>query len=400
MKNFSYALLCLIFYTSIYAQVTFEKGYFITNDSTKTECLIKNVDWSYNPIEFEYKIAETDPSTTIKMVNVMEFGIYDFSKYIRAAVKIDKSSDNIARIDEYRSPRFVEDVLFLKVLIEGEASLYEYANRDINRFFYKVKEAPIDQLVYKKYQADRITIAENRQFQTQLFEQVNCNKTDLQLNKVNYNSYELIKYFTDYNQCKGSKFENMVGKQKRDGINLKFKPGISISNASMRNDFSNGGKDVNFPSAISHHISVECEFVLPFNRNTWSLFIDPSYQSYNGKTTALSSGPIYTTDTINITLNNIEFPLGIRRYFFLNPQSKLSLHAAYIIDWMLGSELKYDNNFLIKPAMRPRLCLGAAFAYKKWGIEARYYLNQNILPGINWESAYKKITASVTYQLF
>ena len=54
MKNL--LVISFLFYlTFSYSQITFEKGYFISNDGIKTECFIKNLDWRNNPTEFEYK---------------------------------------------------------------------------------------------------------------------------------------------------------------------------------------------------------------------------------------------------------------------------------------------------------------------------------------------------------
>jgi hypothetical protein len=398
-----FALLLLLSYnfSALFAQIRFEKGYFIDNDSSKTECLIKNVDWSYNPTEFEYKLQEKGEVQVAKIANVSEFGVYNFNKYIRAMVKIDKSSDNIARISDFRSPAFVDDMLFLKVLVEGAASLYEYQNRDINRFFYSLDQTNLEQLVFKLYQLDETTVGENREYQVQLYENTNCaNQANNYFERINYNSIELVKHFILYNQCKGGNFVNMTIKPKRESFNLKIKPGVSLSSLSIGSSFANGGKAIDFSSAMSHRLSVELEFVLPFNKNKWSLFTDPAYQTYTSNTTAPSSGPIITTDSIDINFSNIEFPLGLKHYFYLSTNTKLSLQAAYVIDAMLKSHLQYDNNFALEPVLRPRMCFGASFSYKKLGVEARYYLNQNILTNASWWSAYKKMTFSLFYQLF
>ena len=45
-----------------FAQISFEKGYFINNANQKTNCLIKNQDWKDNPTEFEYKLDENSES--------------------------------------------------------------------------------------------------------------------------------------------------------------------------------------------------------------------------------------------------------------------------------------------------------------------------------------------------
>lgn len=38
----------------------FEKGFYIENNGKRVDCLIKNIDWLYNPESFEYKLNEND----------------------------------------------------------------------------------------------------------------------------------------------------------------------------------------------------------------------------------------------------------------------------------------------------------------------------------------------------
>jgi len=55
---------------SIKAQIKYEKGYFISNNDSKTECLIYNMDWSINPVEFIYKSTEDAKPLTIGIQDV------------------------------------------------------------------------------------------------------------------------------------------------------------------------------------------------------------------------------------------------------------------------------------------------------------------------------------------
>ena len=50
--------LALLAFTASFSQITYQPGYFINNSGSKTECLIKNVAWKDNPVEFDYKLSE------------------------------------------------------------------------------------------------------------------------------------------------------------------------------------------------------------------------------------------------------------------------------------------------------------------------------------------------------
>jgi hypothetical protein len=126
------------------AQTDYLKGYFIDNNNQKTDCLIKNIDWKNNPIEFDYKLNENDSSILKTIEEVKEFVINDNSKYLRATVDIDTSSDNIQNYTTEKDPVFINKTIFLKVLVEGSNNLYVYNNGDIPmRFFYSNKTNPI-----------------------------------------------------------------------------------------------------------------------------------------------------------------------------------------------------------------------------------------------------------------
>ncbi len=114
MKKLLLALFTLILSVNSSAQINFEKGYFINNSGDKTECLIKNIDWKNNPTEFLYKLLENDTPKTATIEMVKEFGINNISKYSRANVNIDRSSEMADKLSTNKSPVFNEEQLFLK----------------------------------------------------------------------------------------------------------------------------------------------------------------------------------------------------------------------------------------------------------------------------------------------
>ncbi len=182
-----------------YSQIIFENGYFIDESNNKIECLIKNVDWKNNPTEFEYKFSQNDTVHKATFKTVKEFGIYNVSKYIRAKTNIDKSSEQIDKMSSERNPNFQEELLFLKVLIEGKASLFLYIDGNLTRFFYKLNDSEIQQLVYKRYLIDD-TILENNSFKQELFLKLKCEEIVLNdIKNLRYSNRDLEKLFIKYN---------------------------------------------------------------------------------------------------------------------------------------------------------------------------------------------------------
>lgn len=134
------ALLFSIFLSVFsFSQIKFEKGYFLTNEEQRVEALIKNVDWKNNPTTFTYKLHEGDDVKTGNVNTIRQFEIYGQSKYISAAVNIDRSTNSLANMSLSREPEYKLEKLFLKQIVTGAASLYSYADGNINRFFFPGK---------------------------------------------------------------------------------------------------------------------------------------------------------------------------------------------------------------------------------------------------------------------
>ena len=165
MKKQLLLLLCLVFTANAYTQIVFEKGYYINNADEKVECLIKNIDWRNNPTEFEYQLNENSEKKKVTIETVQEFGITGISKYVRSTVNIDRSSSDVHDLSDEKKPIFKEETLFLKVLIDGKANLYEYIDGSLSRYFYNKKNTPIEQLIHKNYQkTGTIVIGENSRY--------------------------------------------------------------------------------------------------------------------------------------------------------------------------------------------------------------------------------------------
>ena len=90
-----------------FAQIRFEKAYYIDNSDNRVECLIKNVDWKNNPDFFNYQLSENAEIKTATVKEVKVFEIYKQSKFVRSTVDFDKSSINIRNLFKKRMLYFM-----------------------------------------------------------------------------------------------------------------------------------------------------------------------------------------------------------------------------------------------------------------------------------------------------
>jgi hypothetical protein len=391
-----------------YSQISFEKGYFINNSGQKIDCLIKNIDWRNNPTNFKYKTSENSEPIDADITSVNEFGIQNKFKYIRKKVKIDKSSNNINNLSHDENPIFVEEIIFLKVLVESQASLYLYENDGIQRFFYnKNNSKDIEQLVYKKYFFSDDEVGTNTLFRNQLWNDLKCPTIGMdKLEQLEYKKGILIDFFIDFNKCNDLDFQNHDGKEKKDLFNLTLRTHIKNSSLSIQN-ISFDAPFMDFENKSGLGFGVEAEFILPYNKNKWAISIEPTYQNFKSEKISysnhVSGGKLKGT----VDYSSIELPTSLRYYLFLNKNSKFFINASYIFDFNLKSSIVFkraDNSNLYSLDIKSRNNLGFGIGYKlkdKYGLEMRYQTGRNILGNyVLWKSNYNTLSIIFGYSLF
>ncbi|WP_430814042.1 outer membrane beta-barrel protein [Carboxylicivirga sp. RSCT41] len=404
-KQLVIALITISFIKS-YSQISFENGYFIDESNKKIECLIKNIDWLDNPTEFMYKLSPNEEVQKATIHTVKEFVINDFCKYIRANTKIDRSIDHIDKIGFERNSTSKEELLFLKVLIEGRASLFLYEEGELSRLFYNLDDSEINQLVYKQYIHEG-KIKENNLFKQQLYLNLKCEEIGLNdIERLKYSKGNLIKLFVKYNECAGSNFINYAeSKQKNDLFNLTFRPGLNYNSLDIQNSLLPTIKP-DFGNNIGVRVGFEAEFILPFNMNKWAIIIEPTYQSF--KEEQPTEVPEHKVLKSKINYNSIELPIGLRHYFFLNDKSKLFVNASfYAYDIQINSSISllrsddYPTKEVEIESSR-NFALGAGYKLKdKYSLEIRYNSNRDILSKYNyWSSNYSSLYVILGLSLF
>lgn len=334
-----YILFLMLVFTGLNAQIKFESGYFIKSDGERVECLIRNSEWKDNPSEFEYRMAENAEIQKGDLKTVKEFGVYDVSKYLRAEVDLDRSSDNVADLNTNRNPKYERETLFLNVLIEGDASLYSYVSGNLFRFFYSMSDGEIKPLIYKRYLAindkGEQRIAKNEQYKSQLRTDLQC---DLALSdkirNLDYKSNILIGFFKEYNNCKNSEIVEFTGKGKTV-FHLSIRP--RMNSTSMRYvNRTDKSLDIPFENKTGFSAGIEIEMLLPFNKGKWAIYAEPSFISYKSDETVeykkVSGGIL----DVHAQYSALELGVGGRHYMYLSPESKLFLGFTYLMDFGVG----------------------------------------------------------------
>lgn len=407
MKKRILFLFITVLSLNCYSQISFEKGYYIDNTNQKINCLIKNIDWKNNPTEFEYQLSENSESKKTTIKSIKEFGIDNISKYVRSTVNIDRSSESINNLSNDKNPVFQEEELFLKVLVEGKATLYQYIDSNLKRFFYNKENSNIEQLIFKSYKTTDNNVGKNNKFKQQLWVDLKCPNFKMsKIENVQYKKNSLVRFFTEYSKCYNNELINFEPKQKRDIFNLTIRPRINSSSLTIPNSVFNS-RDIDFENKIGFGFGLEAEFILPFNKNKWAIAIEPTYQSFKSKKTTNVTNVSGGVLIASVDYSSIEVPVSLRHYFFLNNSSKIFINASYIFDLSSKSSIEFNRNDgsnlnSLEIETRNNLAMGIGYKQNdKYSLEVRYQTNREILGNYSfWSSEYKTLSIIFGYSLF
>lgn len=318
MKRIVSFLFGVMVSAAAFGQLKFVPAYFINNDGQRTDCEIKDVDWESNPTSFEYRTGQSEPSQ-LSINDVKEFGITNGSIYRRFTVGIDRTSDDPNNLTVSRTPDFKNETLFLRLLITGKGTLYEYFDHGLKRFFYQVNEGEVQQLIYLRFLGtaegrgghyETGYIESNNQYKQQLFNDLKCANLDQRdFANLKYERASLMKLFNRYNKCQGGESESIELEQQTSTTHITLRAGTA-SNGFRLVDATNG-TTTDLDKSLAFRVGVEIEIVMPFNKGLWSVVAEPDFQSYSSKN---ASG------TTQLDYKSLDLGVSLRRYLMLSDQ--------------------------------------------------------------------------------
>ena len=247
------------------------------------------------------------------------------------------------------------------MLIEGEATLYEYRDGDIFRYFYTLNHLPIEQLVYKKYFKEETTLknkfeenksytkfASNKDFQKQLWTNLHIeNVTMDKILKKEYNRKDLTNYFIEYNTSKKSNFTDYKSREAIGTVNFKLIAGVDKSGLE---DYENSQEKIEYvANKYFPKYGAEIEYISSYNRNKWSVFVDLTYQSYKYDLTVtnLTSSYAFFENTHKYSFSESWYSVnaGLRYYMYLNDNSSIFIDVAF--GSRLGLGYSYNHKYYV-----------------------------------------------------
>lgn len=378
------------------AQVDFKPGYLINNKNEKVICLIKDISRKSNPSKFVYKLNDESIHYVGVIDSVMEFQINDESKFVRYPLKIDRNGYDDNTASYTMKPIYENDTLFLKQLVDGKASLYSYCEGSMEIFFYSLNDTSIEQLLYKVYKVpEQTNMTRSLKYYTaQLQEDLNCETiTFNDLKKLDYTNSDLITYFKKYNSYFKPEIEYVNTKTSKGKLFLYFKTGINYASFKMNNGIDDR-LDAEFDAKWGPNISLDLEYIFPYSNNKWALLISPRFQYYYDSQDV-------RFDKAYAKYNLIDFPIGIRHYFYLNKNSKLYINGWGVYNLPINSRIDYNDSRKVDMVIKLNLNYGIGFNYnEKYSVELKYGSYKNITKGYIWYSKYEFLAIEFGYNIF
>lgn len=369
MKNYL-ILLLLCSSMQLFSQIEFEKGYFVNNSGQKINCLIKNEDWEFNPVQFQYKTSENSEVKNGSLETVSEFEVGQFH-FVKFRTKIDKSSESVSNMSSERAPEFVTEMLFLRLILDGESDLYQYSRNSLNRFYYKKTGDEIQPLIYKKYLVNG-GVKENKRYQQQLSTELRCEGFEPNIRNVDYKQNDLVNFFSNYNRCLQSDFSIQIEEDEKGIFQISPKFGIGAGTFKFNQGLSARGESL---KGTEYRIGSEFEYRFPFSRNKWAVLMEPTFRKFNSEK-HLSEW--YETDLL-IDYTALDFFVGLRHYLYVSSKSRIFINAGIETGFVTNSKIEFSNTgqnmdpYLDEFDINFGIGLGLGYSYNnKFNIQLRY----------------------------
>ncbi|WP_026839241.1 outer membrane beta-barrel protein [Gillisia sp. JM1] len=397
MKNTILIFACFVFSFGN-AQINFEKGYILTSNEVRKDVLIQNhYNMDRNGI-VEYRQNQDVDITKATVNDILEFGIGDDIKYVSRNVEIEVPGTGNNKVESAKDPVLINKRVFLKVILEGDANLYEYAPGGQTKYYYNISDKEeIKPLIYRKYTNENNKILENNEFKKQLFDDLHCsNDTSAKLRNTNYSSNKLTSYFEEYNNCVNSISTRYFEKDSKVKINLNIKPGLNYSTFQLTfGSISGPSREFSKKSSTGFRPAIEAEVILPFFKNKFAVFAEVAHLSFDYKEDRYDQ-------EVSVSFSSLEIPLGFRYYMFLSNNSKLFIDAAVVAVANFNSEVNlqnYDITLTNKPYIQSGI--GAKFL-DKYSAEVRYSWSRDIIESKDrqWFSDFSSIGLILGYTIF
>lgn len=334
MRAFYLFVLAVAFSSAAASQPLFEDGYYIDLKDTKHSGLVSinsiTDTQPYLLFKTEYR---ADPDT-VAFSDVGEIRVSDF-KLIR------KLTETLVIEEATNDSSFIEQSLLLRVEVEGEATLYSTQSDDRYTFYFSLPGQKPVQLIYALYIRSDGRLVRDNTFRNQLAKNLLCGNPDF--SSLRYNKEQLIKAFSDYNECIKSEFKRYTGIPTLSSRYLNIGLGLGSSKYFVESTNNIFGTEIAKFTGTAPYIEAEIEYLLPSLKNRIGFFFSAGYLNISDKDERAVFG---TPLQIDLDYQVIQSTIGVRGYWPIHNAFKLFGELALGKDFetQKGISIDYSVN--------------------------------------------------------
>ena len=337
-----------LFSLVVFGQDNFSAGYYIDQDNKKNEGYIEDINPYNNPSKIYFKNTLNEKSIEILLENIKEYKVEGNYKYVRHNVEYDYG--RVANKNEFnvfgKQPDLRNKVLLLKVLVEGNMSLYKAVIDDVIFYYITNSNFEIPQLlIYRKYNGQDSRIYENNDFRKQLYNSIKSeNKVLSDFTQLEYEEKSLVNFFSRINNLDNSLIDQKINSRKyKNSFHYKIFVGISpfITNYKYLGQYELDDSTLSFINPI---IGLE----VSTNYGTYSrrteFFARLFYQKVQAKSfTSTEIGNIPGSKiSFKSDFSSINISAGGRYAIFKKGNSKITLDAAFGVSEILNGDFNIN----------------------------------------------------------
>jgi hypothetical protein len=273
-------ILILFLSPFVAAQSIFTQGYIEFNNK---DTIHGEISLSSHGLYFRKNISSIEQIYSANQIQTVRF--LSGNEYIGRAMQLDitpLANENIYVGKD--SSIYKKDTIFIRLIVKGAASLYEYEDKR-NDLFFILKGDTFEQLIYHRFYLNRNGVnylSENKKFVQQLSVYFSdCPSLQSSFDHLDFNSSSLQNIFTRYDQCEqGGPY--YTAKKPASSFYFGFSAGIMNTQISFTGNSDYFLTRASFSSSTNPCFGINILF-LPKYHSLLSLYADLLYTSFDSK---------------------------------------------------------------------------------------------------------------------
>lgn len=405
MKYYAVLLACFVHTSFLGAQKLYLEGSITDNENQIRQGLIDYRDWNYNPELIRFIHSGDKTPLTFSPSTIKSFSVNN-ENFISAEVTVDRTPSKMDELLIDGRRVLAEENVFLRVLVNGEADLYYFSERQSGKHFYIRKNTNGEIIELARYNAiseieGRKKLVTRDDYKDQLENIMNdCRMIVPLVHLADYTAGDLTRLVKEYNKCMGKEV-NYIADLPSVEYQIRISAGISAFHLDF---FGSGSRDLTtalFPITYKPVAAVGLDIIFPFARKTFSVFNELGYQPWETGDDILWFENENEYEDVDISLGGRRIRLlsaftytyparKLKPYIYagmVNVFNMLTLNNKTTVTHFYTSETETSDIAL--PGYRrytQSLTAGLGVKYKNAGIDLRYERGNDITSSINLNS--------------